>query len=172
MEAFTLLKYIAEGNPFSIFLQNGKKYPGGINSNIKKSRGIEQYFNYFKMLSEIEKYYQVRFISIDEITDDTFQLVRLLYAISCNSEMQLDFTSYLEGKFDAEAITNLKERNGEPINDLTIVFDTYRIFVHDQIFTFKHRTLRINDAEVVNLDAVLNGETDMLRITTYFKRGD
>ena len=164
LEAFLLLKYIAEGYRFDVFLKNGNKYPGGFTIDGQMSKSVEKYVRYFEMLVEIEKYYKVRFRTIDEITDETFNSVYLLYSNIGGEAIKTEFTTYVEGKIDLETIQNLKNGLVNSNNEISLVFDKVGISVHDQTFIFKKRIFRISDAIIVNLDSLLNDETDVFRV--------
>ena len=116
------------------------------------------------MLVEIEKYYKVRFRTIDEITDETFNSVYLLYSNIGGEAIKTEFTTYVEGKIDLETIQNLKNGLVNSNNEISLVFDKVGISVHDQTFIFKKRIFRISDAIIVNLDSLLNDETDVFRV--------
>ena len=160
LEAFKLLKYFIEGQSFTVFLNNGKRYPGGITTDEIMVEKTNRYIVYFEMLLAIEKHYGVRFNTIDEITDEKYNTLCLLYEAINGEEISYDFTTTLEATItEIGVIEKLIVMNeaSPAAEDMSFVYNDFQVHIYGQTIRFKERIWRIYDPEIVNIDELKKG---------------
>lgn len=175
IEFFTLLKNLAGGKKFKVFLENGKEFE----KSIDKEEGlydIASYFlEYFNYLKIIENHTGFRFKGL-QILD----LTRSSLKIAENVAMILGQESFQYEKSQAEIAMNLyiTEETGfndfRKINDQSVSFILYNeaeqiIDLHDEKITLGFVKIILPEVYIENIDSISNAygqQTALLKSKT------
>ncbi len=166
LATFKFLEHFLGGVPFTIFEKTGHKFklPGGESNDRQMYDHVKKYVHFFDLLYKIERAYDLRFNSIPEITDDTYEIVKLLFYAISEEETHFDFTTSIDvplhNGVDVQELAKGNYTGGNVIMSL----DNFEVSIYGHTVVFKEKKIVIYDAYVSNMKEIENGNSNVLKL--------